>query len=123
MITQLHRYHRGMSAWLCLAAMLFAQSAYAMQACMAVKAVVDEMPCHQQEQQPVNKNLCQNHCLAEQQTLDVNKVPAVFSMDEAVLVVPVVYVLSIESTRWSYSRAQARGGSPPLSILNCCFRI
>ena len=42
MITQLHRYHRRISAWLCLAAMLFAQTAYAMQACMVVKAAVFE---------------------------------------------------------------------------------
>lgn len=101
--------------------MLFAQAAYAAQACMAVEALAEELPCHQQE--PAGKNLCQNHCLAEQQTLDTGKLPVVYSMDEVVLVLPAAISLSTPGSYRLFARAIARGGAPPLSILHCCFRI
>jgi hypothetical protein len=115
------RFHRHVSAWLCLAAMLFAQAAYAAQACIAVAPPADELPCHQQE--PAGKNLCQNHCLAEQQTLDTGKLPVVYFMDEVVLVLPAITSLSTPGSHRLIPRAIARGGAPPLSILHCCFRI
>jgi hypothetical protein len=114
------RFQKRLISWLCLAAMLFAQAAYANQACMAVEAA-NVMPCH--EQGPADRNFCQNHCLAEQQTLDASKLPVVFPMEEVVLAVPVAGARSVESVFLSFSRAHARGGSPPLSILHCCFRI
>lgn len=116
----LPRFCKHPAAWLIFAAMLFAQAAYAMQACIAVEAAMNEMPCHQQ---PSGKNLCQNHCLAEQQTLDINKLPAVFPMDEAVLVLPAAGILSTAAMHRSFAHTSARGGAPPLSVLHCCFRI
>ena len=101
--------------------MLFAQAAYAAQACMAVAAPVDELPCHQQES--AGKNLCQNHCLAEQQTLDTGKLPVVHSMDEVVLVLPAMTSLPTPGAHRLFPRTIARGGAPPLSILHCCFRV
>ena len=118
----LSRFHKRVAAWLCLAAMLFAQGSNAAQACVAVEAAMDEMPCHQQE--PAGRNLCQNRYLAEQQqALDMNKVPAVFSLDEVVLVLPVASTLSTATSHWPFAHTRARGGAPPLSILHCCFRI
>ena len=99
--------------------MLFAQGAYAAQACVAIKAATDEMPCHQQDQG--SKNICQNHCLATQQTLEINKVPVVAALEPAVLVVPVAAAVSAAAL--PRSKPAERAGAPPLSILHCCFRI
>ena len=116
----LSRFHKRVAAWLCLAAMLFAQGAYAAQACVTIEAAMDEMPCHQSEQG--GKNICQNHCLASQQTLDINKIPAVAAMAYAVLVVPAAVAVAGAASMPLSSPAE-RAGAPPLSILHCCFRI
>ena len=116
----LSRFHKRVIAWLCLAAMLFAQGAYAAQACLAVEAAMDEMPCHQSEQG--GKNICQNHCLASQQTLDINKIPAVATMKYAVQVVSTTVAVAGPAFMPLSSPAE-RAGAPPLSILHCCFRI
>jgi hypothetical protein len=112
------------AAWFCLAMMLFAQGAYAVHACVsteaAIEAAAEQMPCHQQEQS--DKNLCQNHCLANQQTLDSAKLPVV-----APALVPVLFVPDAPAPA-AYSSAPraevpVHPGAPPLAVLHCCFRI
>jgi hypothetical protein len=104
--------------------MLFAQGAYAVHACVsteaAIEAAAEQMPCHQQEQS--DKNLCQNHCLANQQTLDSAKLPVV-----APALVPVLFVPDAPAPA-AYSSAPraevpVHPGAPPLAVLHCCFRI
>lgn len=116
----LTRFGRRLIAGLCLTAMLFAQGAYAAQACMAVEAAMSEMPCHEQEQG--GKNLCQNHCLASQQILDVSKVPPLPAPDDVFLVVPpAIFKVVLPSRQPEPTVAHA--GAPPLAILHCCFRL
>jgi len=114
------RFSKRLFAWLCLAMMLFAQGAYAMQACVAVESAMDEMPCHQQQQD--SKNLCQNHCLASQQTLDLSKVPAVAPAAELpALAAPLVPAVALASA--SCAKVRWHAGAPPLPILHCRFHI
>ncbi len=126
------------AAWLCLAMMLFAQGAYAAHACVAVDAVMEEaaasMPCHHQQQEALaeqaqqaaegqaDKNLCQNHCLAGNQILDLAKIPAIAPSALAVLFVP----RSANDTAQEaapYTEVPSHPGAPPLAVLHCCFRI
>lgn len=87
---------------------------------MAVEAAMDAMPCHQQDQE--SKNICQNHCLASQQILDVSKVPPLAASDEVFLVVPMVTAESALPLR-ATTPVVAHAGAPPLAVLHCCFRL
>ena len=104
-------------AWLCLAMMLFAQGAYAKQACLVVKAAVEDMPCHQQEQG--GKNLCQNHCLASQQTLDAGKLPVVTPAAVPVLVVPQMFAGASTQAADHCGGIALHPGAPPIPIAYC----
>jgi hypothetical protein len=109
---------KRLAAWLCLAMMLFAQGAYAMQACVAVAAAVEEMPCHQQQEQG-GKNLCQNHCLASQQTLDAGKLPVVTPAAVPVLVVPLMFAGASTQPADRCGGIALHPGAPPIPIAYC----
>lgn len=112
---------KRLAAWLCLAMLLFAQGAYAMQACVAVEAAVEaameDMPCHQQEQG--GKNLCQNHCLASQQTLDSGKLPVVGQVAVPVLVVPQMFAGASTQAADHCGGIALHPGAPPIPIAYC----
>lgn len=120
LMSHLSRSCKRFAAWLCLAMMLFAQGAYAAHACVAIAAAMDEMPCHQQDQ--AGKNLCQNHCLAGQQTLDLAKLPAVAPAQVSMLFVPHAATVAF-FTPSPYAEVPSHPGAPPIAVLHCCFRI
>jgi hypothetical protein len=130
----LSRTRKRFAAWLCLATMLFAQGAYAAHACVAVDAAMDEamasMPCHQQQESQVShaeegqadKNLCQNHCLAGNQILELAKIPVVAPSAVAGLLLPVAASAAVFLAS-PVAEVPAHPGAPPLAVLHCCFRI
>jgi hypothetical protein len=119
----LSRPRKRLAAWLCLAAMLFAQAAYAAHACVSVDAAVDEMPCHEHgNPSDDGKLLCQSHCLSSEQMLDLAKIPVLAPQDVPVLVLPAAYTPRGLPIR-PYAKVPAHPGAPPLAVLNCCFRI
>ncbi len=77
----MHRRHRYFAALAALAAMLFAQAAFALAACdpaqpssralMVAAQAAEEPACHQPAD---NANLCLTHCQAGEQTLDKHQV-------------------------------------------------
>jgi hypothetical protein len=133
-MSHLSRTRKRFAAWLCLAMMLFAQGAYAAHACGAVDTAMDEamasMPCHQQqaaqeqqaEEAQIDKNLCQNHCLAGNQILDLAKIPVVAPSTVAVLPMPVV-LADVALYASPFAEIPAHPGAPPIAVLHCCFRI
>jgi hypothetical protein len=90
----MHSRRRFFAALAALAAMLFAQAAFALAACdpaqahsrahMIAMQSADSAPCHQP---PDNANLCLAHCQAGEQTLDKHqvKVPELSSLAVLVL--------------------------------------
>jgi hypothetical protein len=88
--------HRLLAAFAALAAMFFAQAAFALAACSPVQAqsrahMIAQQdataPCHQPAD---NANLCLTHCQAGEQTLDKHQVKVPDASAQAVLVVRVL---------------------------------
>lgn len=89
----MHSRHRLVAALAALAAMLFAQAAFALAACDPVQAKSraqmiaaqpSEVPCHDPAD---NAQLCLTHCQAGEQTLDKHQVKVPDAFFQPVLVV------------------------------------
>lgn len=125
------RRPRLLTVILSLCAMLFAQLALAGYACPAgtrsaeVAAMAQAgMPCAEtmsramDEEQP---GLCHAHCQAAQQTADTYQLPA-FAASTQLGSVLVVERPALSEVVRAPERPRPHA-SPPLVIVNCCFRI
>jgi hypothetical protein len=111
-----------------LAAMLFAQAAFALAACDAVamrsRAQIvmqgaQSAPCHEPTE---NVNLCLTHCQGTEQTLDKHQVKVPELPLEAVIAVPARREPPQPIVRWA-PRAPSPAVSPPPRILFRSFQI
>ena len=119
---------------LALASLLFMQLAVAGYACPSAKIKTAEsaamanagMPCAESmatgmdEDQP---NLCRAHCQTGQQVADKYELPAPACVDS----LPANFTLPVTVAVLTGAPVQAphlkRTTAPPVTILNCCFRI
>jgi len=113
--------HRLLAAFAALAAMFFAQAAFALAACSPVQAQsrahmiaqqAETAPCHQPAD---NANLCLTHCQAGEQTLDKHQVKVPDASTEAVLVVRAVP--QIRQLASALPRMPSPSAGPPPRIL------
>lgn len=111
------RFHAALAA---LAAMFFAQAAFALAACDPVQAKsrahmiaqqADPAPCHEPAE---NASLCLAHCQAGEQTLDKHQVKVPAPLFAAVLILRAPQVA--EAVRF-VPRAPAPIAGPPPRIL------
>ena len=111
------RFHAALAA---LAAMFFAQAAFALAACDPVQAKsrahmiaqqADPAPCHEPAE---NASLCLAHCQAGEQTLDKHQVKVPAPLFAAVLILRAPQVA--EAVRF-VPRAPAPTAGPPPRIL------
>ena len=113
--------HRLLAAFAAMAAMFFAQAAFALAACSPMQAQsrahmiaqqADAAPCHQPAD---DANLCLTHCQAGEQTLDKHQVKVPDASAE-----PVLFVRALSQIRQVASalpRAPSPSAGPPPRIL------
>lgn len=118
---------RFFAALAALAAMFFAQAAFAFAACSSVQAqsrahmiaqVAETAPCHQPAD---NANLCLTHCQAGEQTLDKHQVKVPDASAEPVLLLRAARP-SPQAGR-AAPRAPLPATGPPARILYRTLRI
>ena len=117
--------HRLLAAFAALAAMFFAQAAFALAVCspmqeqsrahMMIAPQAEPAPCHQPA---ANANLCLTHCQAGEPTLDKHNVKVPDASPEAVLVVR--GVPQLRQMARALPRTPSPCAGPPPRIL---FRI
>jgi hypothetical protein len=112
---------RLLAAFAALAAMLFAQAAFALAACSPLQAQsrahmiaqqAETAPCHEPAD---NANLCLTHCQAGEQTLDKHQVKVPHAPATAVLVVH-----AVPQRSWiarAVPRTPSPAAAPPPRIL------
>jgi hypothetical protein len=125
------RRTRIVTLLIAVCAVLFGQLALAGYSCPGIVKAVEVaemsaagMPCAEtmsramDDQEP---GLCHAHCQASQQTADTYQVPTLATALQLGAVLPV----AAEPAQPSVARAHPPRphASPPLAIVNCCFRI
>jgi hypothetical protein len=119
--------HRLLASFAALAAMFFAQAAFALAACGPMQAQsrahmisqqAETAPCHQPAD---DANFCLTHCQAGEQTLDKHQVKVPDASADAVLVVRALP--QIRRIASAVPRTPSPAVGPPPRILYRTFRI
>jgi len=112
---------RNRRRWIALSAVTliaFAHAAIAVSGCLQGTMPASEAGCEEHRQPAPNELLCRTHLQAETQTLDLARLPQIFSIDAPVLVLaPVRSFVAAEIGVVLPARIAFAGAPPPLNVL------